>query len=172
MRSTVIPAQITTIEDKIAGGLNFTQILLLIASLFISVFIYAVFPHQMKFTVYKLPFMIILSGICLVLSLRVKGKVLINWLIVILKYNTRPRYYVFNKNDSYLRQLDLPEFEKKPNKLFNKAKVTKKVQVNVPAFGVKDIVALENLIQNQRLSLSFKTNKKGGLNVAFEQIKK
>ena len=28
MRSTVVPAQITTIEDKIAGNLNFIQVFL------------------------------------------------------------------------------------------------------------------------------------------------
>jgi len=29
MRTTIIPAQITTVEDKIAGSLNMTQILIL-----------------------------------------------------------------------------------------------------------------------------------------------
>ncbi|MDO8658755.1 MAG: hypothetical protein Q7K55_08490, partial [Candidatus Levybacteria bacterium] len=104
--------------------------------------------------------------------LRIKEKVVLNWLIVLLRFNIRPKYYVFNKNDSYLRTLDLPVFEKKPNRLFNKVKVTKKVEVGIPSFGVRDMVALENYIQNKNISLSFKSNKKGGLNVAFEQIKK
>ncbi|MCL4417760.1 MAG: hypothetical protein M1365_13910 [Actinobacteria bacterium] len=172
MRTTVIPAQITTIEDKIAGSFNLTQILLLLAPLFISTFVYAVLPFKMQFTVYKIPFIVLAFLICGTLALRIKGKVVLNWLIVLLRYNIRPKYYVFNKNDSYLRNLYLPVFEKKQNKLFNKAKVTKKVEVKVPSFRVRDMVVLDNYIQNQNLSLSFKSNKKGGLNVAFEQIKK
>jgi hypothetical protein len=39
MRTTVIPAQITTVEDRIAANLNLTQIILLLASLFVATFI-------------------------------------------------------------------------------------------------------------------------------------
>ena len=42
MRTTVIPAQITTVEDKIAGSLNLTQILILMIPVFWATIVYAV----------------------------------------------------------------------------------------------------------------------------------
>ena len=33
MRTTIVPAQMTTVEDRIAGNLNFTQIFLLVTAL-------------------------------------------------------------------------------------------------------------------------------------------
>lgn len=46
MRSTVIPAQVTTVEDTIAGNLTITQIMLLIAPVLLSTAIYAVVPGK------------------------------------------------------------------------------------------------------------------------------
>lgn len=40
MKTTVVPAQITTVEDKIAGSLTFTQIIMLVIPLLTSTAIY------------------------------------------------------------------------------------------------------------------------------------
>ena len=53
MRTTVIPAQITTVEDRIGANLNLTQIVLLLASLFIATFIYATFPPKLVISFFK-----------------------------------------------------------------------------------------------------------------------
>src|SRR3990172_5802674 len=103
MKTRVIPAQVTTVEDKIAGNLNFTQILLLIASVIISTGIYATLPEPMKFNLYK--FLLIVSVFIIfgTLSLRLKERVVLNWLVLLLTYSLRPNLYIFDKNTTYLR---------------------------------------------------------------------
>ena len=99
MRSKPIPAQITTVEDKIAGNLNLTQIMLLMVPVFFTTAAYAVFPPTMQLAIYKIPLVLVVLVLSLILSMRIKGKVVLNWLVILLRYNTRPRYYLFNKND-------------------------------------------------------------------------
>jgi hypothetical protein len=171
MRTTIIPAQITTVEDKIAGNLNFTQIMLLMIPVFWTVLVYVCLSPRMKLSWYKFPLVITVLAVCLILSLRIKGKVVLNWLIVLLRFNLRPGFYVFNKNETYLRTLDLPVIEKpSPKLLQNKAKARKEKPA-AAEIGEKELVKLENLINRKGASLSFKLGKGGGLNVAFEQVK-
>lgn len=172
MRTTVIPAQITTVEDKIAGSLNLTQIVLLMIPVIWAAMLYTIFPPQFQFIWYKLPFFFLISVICLLLALRIKGKVVLDWLMVVLKYNIRPKYYVFNKNDASLRDMYLPEFEKKQMKLFQKAEKKKEIKIDAKSFGIEDLMKLKDFINNPNYSLSLKPDSKGGLYVALEQIKK
>ena len=170
MRTTIIPAQITTVEDKIAGNLNFTQILLLMVPVFWTTIVYVCLAPKMQIAWYKLPLAISVLVVCLILSLRIKGKVVLSWLLVLLRFNLRPKFYVFNKNEAYLRTLDLPAIEKVSPRLIHN---TAKVKREIPATQIKDeeLVKLENLINRKGVSLSFKLGKGGGLNVAFEQVK-
>ena len=123
MRTRVIPAQITTVEDKIAGNLNLTQILVLMAPVFFSTVVYALFPPTLLLVWYKITLSLIAFVLCVILSLRIKGKVVLNWIVILLKYSLRPKYYVFNKNEQYLRTLDLPKTANDP--AVEKAKVLK-----------------------------------------------
>jgi len=172
MRTTVIPAQITTVEDKIAGNLNLTQILILMVPVFWTTIVYALISPTMRLAWYKFPLVLIVLFACLILSLRIKGKVVLSWLIVLIRFNARAKYYLFNKNDGYQRMIDLPVFEKKQIKIFKEKVVEKEAEKPISNFNIPDFVKLENLIRNSAYSLSFKTAKKGGVNVAFEQIKK
>ena len=172
MRTTVIPAQITTVEDKIAGNLNLTQILILMVPVFWTTIVYMLLFPAMHLAWYKIPLVLVVLILCLILSLRIKGKVLIEWLVVLFHYALRPKYYLFNKNDSYLRDLDLHAFEKKPVKLFKLRIAKKETKQTVPNWSIADFVRLERLIASSKYSLSFKSGKKGGVNVAFDQIQK
>lgn len=172
MRTTVIPAQITTVEDKIAGSLNLTQIIILMIPVFWTTAVYAVFPPVMSLAWYKLPLVLIVLIASLILSLRIRGKVVANWLLVLLRYNLRPRYYLFNKNDSYLRNMDFPEQQKKTSKLFNKAHKRKEIRIPAKSFGINDLVKLKDFIHNPDYSLSLKPDEKGGLYVALKQVQK
>lgn len=172
MRTTVIPAQITTVEDKIAGSLNLTQIVILMVPVFWTTIIYAILPPVLHLAWYKLPLVLIVLFLCLTLSLRIKGKVVVNWVMVLIRYNFRPRFYLFNKNDSYLRQLDLPEFENRNHKLFKKNHKKKEIKIPAKSFGIKDLIKLRDFIHNPNYSLSLKPDKKGGVYVALEQIQK
>lgn len=172
MRTRIIPAQITTVEDKIAGNLNFAQILLLIAPIFFSGIVYVLFPIPMMITLYKLPLIIIISTLFFILATRVKGKIILQWLTILLKFNLRPKFYVYDKNESYLRTIDLPVFEKRTLRL-TKIKAKTKVEISYPNFGVKEMSQLEKIVNDPRISLSFKSNGIGGkLNVAFKQDSK
>ncbi len=166
MRTTVIPAQITTVEDKIAGNLNLTQLMLMVASLFIGVFIYALLPTRLSFSLYKIPLFVIEFLICFTLSLRIKGKIVLHWLIILLSYKLRPSYYVANKNDLYLRDIVLePIIRKKKRAAVSLRKVKQEAQL--PMFNPDKI---ESILGISRGKLSFKFEK-GGLN-AIWQVKK
>ena len=164
MRTTVIPAQITTVEDKIAGNLNMTQVFILMAPVFFGAGAYVFFPPFFRFAVYKILATAFVIVISLILSLRIKEKVVANWLIVLLTYNLRPRFYVFNKNDPYQREIYLPIASLKVRK-----KAILKKDAKATNFS-KDLVKLQKYIKNPKYALSLKPNNKGGVYVALNEI--
>lgn len=171
MRSRVIPAQITTVEDKIAGNLSLTQLLILMTPVFVASFVYAVLPPAMDLAWYKGVITIIALVTSLILALRVKGKVVAQWLVVLLRFNARPKYYVFNKNESYSREKYVID-ESDAISLSNNKNLNKtEAKSLTTSFEVSDLVNLESLLASNS-KLRFRSGKKGGLNVAFEQISK
>lgn len=167
MRTTVIPAQITTVEDKIAGNLNFTQILLLVAALFIDTFIYATLPQRLHFTLYKVPLMAVATLICLILCIRIKGRVVLNWIFLLSSYYFRPRYYLFNKNDLFVREEIIFAFENiKPVS----AKAVKLKKAKDKNLSLTDFIKMQAALATHS-RLDFKFNKKGVMDVAVSEIK-
>lgn len=170
MRTTVIPAQITTVEDKIAGSLNITQIIILMIPIFLTTILFAFVPPVMKLVWYKISFILIILFICLILAWRIKGRVVLNWLLILWRFNHRPMYFIFNKNDGYLREVEVPIIEKKrKSTVLNSIKVTEKKE---NALAQAESVKFFHVINDAKNSLSFKLSKQGGLHVALEQIKK
>ncbi len=169
MRTTVVPAQITTVEDKIAGNLNLTQILLFLGAIFSATILYVVLPPTYKLNPIKIAASLLAISTFTILAMRIKGKIILDWLLVLSNYNLRPKYYVFNKNDNCLRTLYLPEVPMKAKNLARKAHLQPVINPT-KNIGIKDLVELDKLVLNKNLSFSFKTNKKGGLHVAFEQV--
>ena len=172
MRTQVIPAQITTVEDKIAGNLNLTQIMLLIFPAFWATIVYSLFIPRLQLSLYKLPLVLIVLILCLALSVRIKGRVVINWLVTIFRYNLRPKYYVFNKNDSFARTLDLPNFKMRQKSQIKKTIINEKIEKISSPVSIGNLVKLEGLFTNHKYSFSFKSGRKGGLDVAFKQEQK
>lgn len=170
MRQTIIPAQITTVEDKIAGNFSLTQIMLLLLPLFIATFIYASLPVRFEFTLYKLILMFLAFVICGMLALRVKGKVVFQWLIILLRYNLRPRYYVFNKNDSTERTIVFP-FKVAKKKAILEKQLLSKESSKLTRLKVADLVHIERVLHDPRIILSFKFARKGGMDVDISQVK-
>lgn len=159
MRTTIIPAQITTVEDKIAGSLNFAQILLLMTPILWGTLVYAVFIPSMKLAPYKISVVLIVSAVSLVLALRVKDKIIAEWIGVLLRYKLRPKFYIFNKNDLSERTLDLPyESETRHKKATVKA-VTKQAK----ELSVKELIKLEQAMASKNLAVSFRYGRKGTL---------
>ncbi len=162
MRQTRVPAQITTVEDKIAGNLSFLQILLLIGALFSATFVYLVFPKQLQLTLYKIPFMVVFASIFSLLAIRIKGRVIIQWIILITGYCLRPQYYVFNKNDMVCREPIIEEVVKK-SKAYHKQKA--KVETKAEKPSIAELAAMRQLLLDPNRDVSFAPDKKGVINV-------
>ena len=163
MRTNIIPAQITTVEDKIAGNLSLTQIVLLLTPLFLSVFIYVVLPVKLEFTKFKIILIIFIFTLFLTLSLRIKDRIIISWLTLLISYKIRPRIYVFDKNDVYLRNSALIN----QNTISNipAGKHLKQLKVNnIPEVN---LFRLDRLLNNSKTTISFRFRKKGGINAYF-----
>lgn len=168
MRNTIILAQITTVEDKITGNLSLTQIILLIIPVFVMTILFSLVPPVMKLGIFKTILFSLSALICGILALRIKGRVILNWLLVWLKFKSRPTYYVWDKNDDYLRENELTKEIKDKKKVINRVKTKEKETVLTEI----DTMKLINLINNQKNSLSFGFNKQGGLHVSMEMAKK
>jgi hypothetical protein len=112
MKTTVIPAQVTTVEDTIAGNLTLSQIVLFIIAIFLATSIYSVVPSPLKLSVPKVFMIVICSGVCLTLSIRLKGKLMLHWVLLITSYTVRSHRYVYNKN-SFAGRVVTKEISKK-----------------------------------------------------------
>lgn len=153
MRTTIIPAQITTVEDKIAGSLNMTQILILMFPVLWTALIYILFAPAMKLAPYKLGLIGIAIVICLILVIRIKDKIVAEWLGVVLRYQFRPRYWLYNKNDATNRIIDIPDI---PDIVVNKRKTTKKASSDQKTeINISDLVRLEQLIDSGKVAVRY-----------------
>ena len=168
MKMTVVPAQVTTVEDRIIGNLGFSQILLLIVPVFAAAGIFVLLPPFMGGALYKYVIMGVVALLFGLLSIRIKGKILALWLVTVLRYNLRPKYYLLNKNvttgrDEYRGKAVAPEAkeatEKKP------VKKTSLNQLDIPTTA-RILATIENPATNFRLE----TGKKGNLHVRFTEI--
>jgi hypothetical protein len=166
MRSTVVPAQVTTVEDKIAGNLGMSQLLLLTMPIFGGSLLFVSLPPFFSYATYKIVVIVCFAVLCGTLAIRIKGKILLFWGIVILRYNLRPRYYVFNRNDTHLR--DIAQ-EIKPEKAVEETK-PKRIRKQLPQLSTPELVQVEHLIANPAANLHVKTNRKGELSVHFKEI--
>lgn len=171
MKIRSIPAQITTVEDKIVGNLNLTQMMLLMVPVFWGMIVYTMFLPVMEFAWYKAFLFSFVGIISLILALRIKDKIVLQWIVILLRYNLRPKYYVFNKNDSYMRSMDVLSIEKSKRKTKTiHAKQLQKIKHTQSSLG--DLIRLENILTNPKYSFSIKSQKKGAFYVAIEQKRK
>jgi hypothetical protein len=155
MKTATVPAQITTVEDKIAGNLTLQQIALLIGPIFID------------FAIYKLILMAIVTLMAGIAAVRVKGKILLVWAMTIFKYNARPHDYVFNKNNSYLRS-EATETSIEPAEIKT---IRVKEQTVSSNLSENDVFKLERILASPSTNLSFAASRKGGLHVSITEVK-
>jgi len=166
MKVTVVPAQVTTVEDRIVGSLGFSQLVLIVAPVFIAAALFAVLPPAMGSAVYKYVIMGILAFLCCLLAIRIKGKILAAWLIVILRYNLRPKYYLFDKNVTTLRENYSVRQEKKEQE----APVKVMRHESRPRLGIPETAKILATIENPAAKVRFETGKKGNLHVRLTEI--
>lgn len=168
MRTTIVPAQITTVEDRIAGRLGLTQLLLLIAPIFGGSAIFVIFPPFFAYAVYKVVLITCVAILCALLAIRIKGKILLFWVITLLRYNARPRYYLFNKNSTHTREIVLSadiEDESAQEIEVPMAEPVRKVSLTTA-----ERVQIEDLLANPAANVHITTNKKGELRVHLTEV--
>ncbi len=167
MRTAVVPAQITTVEDKLIGNLNIIQVVLIVIPLAISIIIFTLFPSRMSLTFYKIPLILVTFFSFSIFALRFRGKIILDWCIILAKYNLRPKYYIYDKNTIYLRDIYIkPEEELATNKAKFEAENKSKTPIRKLQFA--DLIKKEEQLLKQKVSFTFKNNK-GGAYVVVEQ---
>lgn len=168
MKTTVVPAQVTTVEDKVAGNLSFTQLLLMTVPIFLNGVLFILFPPLFRLTPLKFTIGMTLALACFVLAFRFKGKLLLNWIIVLVRYNNRPRFYLFNKNDAYLRDTAMQ------NESEQEAMVQEVVEVKTLPYQTiiptPEMVRLESAVTDPRARFQLKVTR-GGLRVHIHEVK-
>lgn len=169
MKRSVVPAQITTVEDRIFGGLAPHQLVLMLAPLCFGFLMYAVMPPNFHLTPYKICVAVVLEIIGATLSIRIKDKIVLLWLITVLRYNLRPRYYLYNKNDTFLRPAIVDEAE-------IEAATEEKAPIAVsapkmPSLALGDAIRVQEIMADPRANLRYITRKDGKLSVVIQEIK-
>lgn len=167
MKTTVVPAQITSVEDRIAGNLSFKQLILMIAPVFLSVALFVFLPPFTKYELYKVVVSVAIAVICLALAIRVRNRLVVEWIGLLSRYNLRPRYYVFNKNDVSGRHIPPPIKTEKKTEI----KEPKAAPLPQLAFNTGEVMNFESLLSNPNADFHFIRDKKGGLRVHIKEIK-
>jgi hypothetical protein len=169
MKSAIVPAQITTVEDKIAGNLTLQQMVLLAMPVFVNFVLYLILPRSMSLSAYKVVIMAIVFFFCGLMAIRIRGKILLVWATTIIRYNSRPRYYVFNKNDTYLRPPTAP-IEEEVTATESAAATEAESKLPLVDMSTAEVVKLEGILANPAAKLSFISRKKGGLHVSITEV--
>ena len=167
MKTAVVPAQVTTIEDKVAGGLGLTQLILLVIPVFISGIVYSILSPAFSLSPAKIILIILLFVTLGSLAIKIKDVLLVNWLLILGRYTARPGFYVYDKNSTVARSNNSLS---KPNQLEVVALPTETRQKSSPpALPPHEQFAIETLISHPTSKLHFKTDKKGNLHVAISK---
>lgn len=169
MRISIVPAQITTVEDKIAGNISVQQAALLGIPILLGFIIAVVFPPSGQFVTYKIAIVFGLFIICGSLAIRIKDRIIAQWLKLFAVYYARPLYYVYDKNSTYLR------FDKAegvtPDEVSQAQQPVKQLPVITTNISPKEFVRLEQFATDIRAGMKFEVGKKGELNVRITEVK-
>jgi len=168
MRISIVPAQITTVEDKIAGNVSVQQAMLLGIPVLFGFIIALVFPPAGQFIGYKIAIVLVLFAICGALAIRIKDRIVAQWLKLFIIYYARPLYYVYDKNSTYLR---VPESsETAIHEEIVDIQPIKRPAAGLTRISPKEFVRLEQLTMDTRAGIKFEVGKKGELNVHITEV--
>ncbi len=167
MKYTVVPAQVTTVEDKIAGSLSMSQLMLLITPVFFGSALYVLLPPNLHFAPYKILAMLVLLIVCGLSAIRIKGKILLLWAITVARYNLRPRYYLFNKNSLATREEYTARYVLEAAQTVTTEQLAPQL---LPDLTVLDKFRIETLLANPAANVAYELTK-GGLYVRITEVK-
>ena len=162
-RTTTVPAQITTVEDKIIGSLGMIQLVLLGGALLGSGALFLCVPPANSTSVFKVVLMVVMDAFLCASAFRYKGELLLKWGVLGLHYAIRPSRWIYDKNSMYLR----------PPSDDNRAKTTEAtVEIEEVAYAPIDTLNTPERVRVERLMGSSSANvryinTKGGLKIVY-----
>jgi len=166
MRTTVVPAQITTVEDKIAGSITLPQLILLVIPLITSTAVYASIGPRLHFTVIKTSLILLQFMVFDILAIRFRGKILGDWLVIYLRFAARPRLYIFTKNDTVGRDIAIT----KPEKDTKEVPTAVEEKFISAELSLSQRMKLDRIFAEEKLSVRFRIAGKGGLDVSLKPV--
>lgn len=166
MKTTVVPAQVTTVEDRIMGNLGFSQLVLIVLPVFIGAGLFVFLPPLMKISLYKYIVIGFISFIACILAIRIRGKIVLLWLITILRFNLRPKYYLFDKNTTALRE----QYRAGNTELEEVTETKEEAVAAFPTLEYYQTAQVLAAIDDPARKLRFETTRKGGLHVRLTEI--
>jgi hypothetical protein len=170
MRTTIVPSQITTVEDRIAGRLGLSQLLLLVTPIFGGSAVFVIFPPFFSYATYKIVLIMCVASLSALLAIRIKGKILLFWATTLIRYNIRPKYYLFNKNSSHTREMLPPVATDEESAEEASTQIVAQAQkINLTT---AERVRIENLLADPAANIHFIRNKKGELSVHLTEVQK
>ena len=101
------------------------------------------------------------------LAIKVKGVLIMNWLLILGRYTARPGFYIYDKNSSAARSSDSSARQKRPEIVISPTATRQKSLA--PALPPHEQFAIEALMNHPTSKLHFKTDKKGNLHVAISK---
>ncbi len=168
MRVSVVPAQVTTVEDRIIGCLGFMQILILVSAILCGAGVFVVLPPMMGEAWYKYGIIAAVLVVGSILSIRVRGVVLAHWVGIIVRYNQRPMYYVADKNTTAYRQRDKDRDDQAHMPVHTSpGTVSRHRPVHLDASARAKARAV---IDDPAAHIRIATDKKGGVHVRITQV--
>lgn len=158
----------TTVEDKIAGNISVQQAVLLGIPLLFGFVVALVFSPSGQFVAYKIAIVLGLFIICGSLAIRIKDRIVAQWLKLFVIYGSRPLHYVYDKNSTYLR--DAEPIEVASEEVVESQRVKK--PITTPSnISPKEFVRLEQFTTDIRAGMKFEVGKKGELHVRITEVK-
>lgn len=160
MKTSLIPAEITSVEDKIVGSLSYRQIVILSLPLFMSMVIYILLPPFVNFSQYKYILLILVSVLISSLAIRIEQKILLDWIRLFINYRNRPRIYVFKKEiPNKIQKVDVTDNINQTDLLNNFAK-----RIKTASYFNTRLIAKHNY-KELNSDLIYKVGRRGDLNV-------
>ena len=169
MKTNIVPAQITTVEDKIAGSLTFQQLALLMSPVVIGAISFVMVPEPMQLSLTKIIIDVAVALISGLMAIRVQGKLVMQWAQTILAYVVRSRYVVYDKRERAFR--DNGDKRSSAQSLSNDIPT----RGTIPRFGLSSsniatMLRAETLISGSHKGLVFRSSRKG-LHVVITESK-
>jgi len=166
MKTAIVPAQVTTVEDRIAGNFTFVQLLILMFAGGLATVVYLLIAPSYHFTPFKIVTILTIVFLLTPLAIRIRGKIVADWLIILTRFYQRPLRYVFTKNDREPEAFDAI----KTNKAENKEAAT--VETVTESVTFEEHTKLKELLSNPEFAVRFVVAEKGGLNVSVAPLKR